>query len=148
MDVYRHTQAANALMWGITLGGLAAAVAVYRATGNALGATLLAVVMFLTTLLFASLTVVVGRGELILRFGVGPIQKRFRVDQITGARIVRNRWWYGWGIHLTPHGWLYNVAGLDAVEIELEGKRRVRIGTDEPRRLLAAIQQVAPATRG
>jgi hypothetical protein len=42
---------------------------------------------------------------------------------------------------LTPHGWLYNVAGRGAVEITLKGGRRFRIGTDEPERLCYAIQQ-------
>lgn len=41
---------------------------------------------------------------------------------------------------LTPHGWLFNVSGLDAVELELINNRRFRIGTDEPQRLIAAIQ--------
>lgn len=35
---------------------------------------------------------------------------------------------------------LYNVAGLDAVEITLGSGERVRIGTDEPDLLLLAIQ--------
>jgi hypothetical protein len=39
---------------------------------------------------------------------------------------------YGWGIHYYGKGWLYNVAGLDAVEIRLTSGRRLRIGTDEP----------------
>jgi hypothetical protein len=53
---------------------------------------------------------------------------------------VRNKWWYGWGIRLTPHGWLFNVGGLDAVELELASGRKFRIGTDEPQGLLNAIR--------
>ena len=41
------------------------------------------------------------------------------------------RWW--------GHGWLYNVSGFKAVEIELASGKRLRIGTDEPERLAQAI---------
>lgn len=55
---------------------------------------------------------------------------------------MRNKWWYGWGIRLTPHGWLYNVSGLDAVELHLTGGRKVRLGTAEPAQLSRAINEV------
>ena len=56
---------------------------------------------------------------------------------------MRNLWYYGWGIRYTPHGWLFNVSGLDAVELELKNGRTWRVGTDEPVELLAAIQAAA-----
>ena len=92
--------------------------------------------------LFASLTVNVSPQSISLRFGPGLFRKRFAVAEVTDARVVRNRWYYGWGIKLTPHGWLYNVSGLDAVEIQLRGGRKYRIGTDEPMALAAAITSV------
>ena len=102
--------------------------------------SLLAAFMVVGLLLFHALTVEVARGYLRLRFGVGVIRKRFRVRKIEAAETVRNRWWYGWGIKLTPHGWLFNVSGYDAVQIRLRNGRQYRIGTDEPDRLLAAIE--------
>ena len=41
------------------------------------------------------------------------------------------------------NGWLYNVSGFDAVELELASGKLCRIGTDEPGRLLHAIEQAA-----
>jgi hypothetical protein len=38
--------------------------------------------------------------------------------------------------------WVYNVSGFDAVEIQMRNGRIKRIGTDEPRKLEQAIQQV------
>ena len=73
----------------------------------------------------------------------GLIRKRFPIGDIHGARIVQNKWYYGWGIRLTPHGWLFNVSGFDAVELELKNKRKFRIGTDDPQELLMAIQRVS-----
>ncbi len=92
--------------------------------------------------LFHSLTVRVSRDYIILRFGIGLISKRFAVSDIQSAAIVQNRWYYGWGIKWTPHGWLYNVAGFDAVEIQLRNGRKYRVGTDEPVELLSAIEFV------
>jgi hypothetical protein len=37
--------------------------------------------------------------------------------------------------------WLYNVGGLDAVEITLASGRMLRIGSDEPNALAAALQR-------
>ena len=93
--------------------------------------------------LFANLTVTVSSGRLFVRFGVGLIRKSFRIGDIVGVDSVRNRWYYGWGVRYTPHGWLFTVSGLDAVEIALENGRKYRIGTDEPQTLLAAIRAVS-----
>ncbi len=38
-----------------------------------------------------------------------------------------------------PWGWMFNVSGLDAVDIELKDGGRFRIGTDEPEELVRAI---------
>jgi hypothetical protein len=35
--------------------------------------------------------------------------------------------------------WVWNVSGLDAVELTLRSGRRFRIGTDEPEELAKAI---------
>lgn len=102
------------------------------------GLTLAAVVaLFLAS--FGSLTVRVDEGAVKLRFGVGLIRRTIPLGRIQAAARVRNRWWYGWGIHLTPHGWLWNVAGLDAVELRLEEGKVFRIGTDDPEGLEAAL---------
>jgi len=87
-----------------------------------------------------TLTVKVTRTYISIKFGIGIIRKKFAVADALNAAIVRNRWYYGWGIRLTPYGWLYNVSGLDAAEIQMSNGRKFRIGTDEPVELLAAVQ--------
>ncbi len=91
--------------------------------------------------LFSSLTVRVTDRELHFYFGPGFWNKRIPLNEITSARAVRNSLWYGWGIRYTPSGWLYNVSGLDAVEIEKTDGARIRVGTDEPAKLVEAIEQ-------
>ena len=76
-------------------------------------------IILICAILFDSLTVTVLTNLIEIRFGIGIIRKQFDITKIQSAAIVRNKWYYGWGIRLTPHGWLYNVAGLDAVEIRL-----------------------------
>ncbi len=101
--------------------------------------------VFLAVLvLFYCLTVSCSGSTLEVSFGIGLIRKRFRVDEIVSCRIVRNRWWYGWGIRKLPRGWLFNVSGLDAIEIALKNGRVYRIGTDEPRRLCDFLSQRVP----
>lgn len=90
---------------------------------------------------FKDLTVEVDR-SVRLEFGIGWPKKEFRLQDIVSAQIVRNPWWYGWGIHyIFRVGWVYNIAGFDAVELAFTGGGRVRIGTDEPRVLKAEIEK-------
>ena len=99
------------------------------------------VVIAVALVLFSSLTVVIWEEELEIRFGPGPIRKRFKLNEIESCQIVKNHWYYGWGIRLTPHGVLFNVSGFHAVEMKLITGKRFRIGTDVPQELEAAIRQ-------
>ena len=99
------------------------------------------IVIAVALVFFSSLTVVIGEDEVEVRFGPGPISKRFKLNEIESCQVVRNHWYYGWGIRLTPHGVLYNVSGFDAVEIKLRTGKKVRIGTDVPQQLEEAIRQ-------
>ena len=89
---------------------------------------------------FRRLRVVVTDAEIVVSFGSGRPRRRIALADVCAVRAVRNAWWCGWGIRLTPHGWLWNVDGLDAVEVELAGGKRFRIGTDDPAGLVAAIE--------
>ena len=63
--------------------------------------------------------------------------------EIVSAKIVKNHWYYGWGIRLVlwPRMWVYNVSGFDAVEIKLKNNKVYRIGTDEPKKLEQVLLQ-------
>jgi len=91
--------------------------------------------------LLGSLTVEIREGFLRWRFGPGLIRKQVRLAEIERTQAVRNRWYYGWGIRLTPHGWLYNVSGLEAVEVQLHTGKKFRLGTDEPEELVRALRR-------
>lgn len=66
---------------------------------------------------------------------------RYRLsrDEIRDVAVVRNHWWNGWGIRMAPGFRLYNVSGLDAVELRLGPNDIRRIGTHDPQGLAAAL---------
>ena len=146
MSDYRHTQIGTVL-----LSSLGAAVLLVGALllMYGLDPVLLAVIVMLAAIaiVFASLTVEIHGEVLILWFGPGLIHKRVAVATIRACAVVRNPWWYGWGIRWTPRGWLYNVSGLGAVELTLQNGQRLLIGTDEPEQLCQAIARAGAGAR-
>ena len=72
-------------------------------------------------------------------FGRGWPRREIELTDVFGVEVVRNKWWYGWGIRKVPEGWMYNVWGLDAVELVLSTGTVFRIGSDEPDELAAVI---------
>lgn len=105
------------------------------------------IILAVCLVLFASLTVKVDGKDVSLFFGVGAIRKSFPVSGIESAGIVRNPWYYGWGIRKTPEGWLYNVSGMIAVELRMKDGERYRIGTNDPSGLLNAIEAAVSEKR-
>jgi hypothetical protein len=140
---YKRTQngvvVKASLFFGFTLcvivGVLLIRIVPLAAIGVGFGAGL----MLLLFWFFGSLTVEVTDEELKHWFGPGFWKKSYLLVDIESATQVKNSWIFGWGIRLTPHGWLYNVSGLDAVQIELCSGRTFRIGTDEPTELLGSF---------
>jgi hypothetical protein len=101
------------------------------------------VVLVAVAIVFSSLTVEVDGNELRWHFGPGLWTYRLALDEIESVALVRNRWWYGWGIRIGPNFRLYNVSGLDAVELSLRSGETRRIGTDDPQGLAAALKSPA-----
>ena len=140
--LYRHRQRASLPLLFAAL-ALAALVVLLLVAGAPTLATVVLLVFFAFLAQFWQLTVTVTREAVRIEFGWGLIHRTVPTDSIKSAKPVRNRWYYGWGIRLYPGGWLYNVAGLDAVEVVLSAGRKVRIGTDEPAALTRAIEAAA-----
>ena len=101
---------------------------------------ILSIALLITVILFSTLTVSIEERRIQIAFGIGIIRKGFLFENIQSASLVRNRWWYGWGIRFIGTGWLFNVSGLDAVELAMKNGKSYRIGTDEPQKLLEQIQ--------
>ena len=140
MTAYRRTQFGT-----FTVVSVAAAIAVLLliSASTDLHAVSIAVlvVLVIALALFYSLTIDVNDRKFLCFFGLGLVRRTFLLTEVVAARRVRNRWYYGWGIRLTSSGWMFNVSGFDAVELELISGTRFRIGTDRPDEVVQAIQQ-------
>lgn len=89
---------------------------------------------------FDGLTVRITADELTWRFGhLGFPRGQVKLADITEVSVTRTSFWEGWGIRWTRRGMLYNVSGFDAVLLRRRGGKPVMLGTDEPRRLKAAL---------
>jgi hypothetical protein len=139
---YRHTQRGTLMI--ATLGLAAVIVAFAAFTDRAPGARWLLIAMsvgfVVLAWLFSSLTVEVRASELRWHFGPGLWRYRIALAEIAGVAPVRNSWWNGFGIRMAPGFRLYNVSGLDAVELRLKSGEIRRIGTDDPQGLSAALR--------
>jgi hypothetical protein len=135
--MYKHTQIGYLTLIVMLVAGLGIIVAAPRSVRLVTGSV--AVLLVLSAVLFASLTVEISDGELRFHFGPGFWRKRYPMAEITAAEVTKSSWWEGWGIRITPRGMLYNVSGTDAVEIKLRSGHSFRIGTNDPQNLVGAI---------
>jgi hypothetical protein len=137
---YRHTQVGTLVLGAV---GLPVVVLIIVALFFEVEVVALITLgmLLVAMFLFGTLTVAVNRDGILMWFGTGLVRKRFALSSIRAAKVVRNEWYYGWGIRRLPAGWLYNVSGLDAVELEMVDGTRRRIGTDRPGDLESAIRE-------
>ncbi len=140
----RHTQHAGPGWW-FTVAVLVALALGVEAWLN--GFVLMVVAAILTALIAGPFIVVFSRltvevDDIVLRafFGRGWPSKTLSLAEARSAQAVRNHWWYGFGIWWIPRGTMWTVWGLEAIEVGLSSGRVLRIGTDEPEALLAALQ--------
>ncbi len=144
---YQHVQ--NSPSWVVGLASLFA-IAIFSLTitlvqseqGSAwLFLIVIALVsaFYLTILSATRLTTRVTPVAIELAWRLGWPTKRIDRASIVEATAHRNTWIAGWGIRKVTRGWMWNVWGYDAVELELHSGRVFRIGTDDQAGLLAAI---------
>lgn len=141
-SIYQHRQfglAMLAIMIIPTL-GLIAAVGLANQPAALPPLVIVLAVLISTMIIFGSLTVEVDARQISLYFGGGLLRRAVPVEQIRQVKVVRNPLWMGLGIHFFPGGIIYNVSGLDAVELTLQDGRLIRIGSDEPGALAKAIE--------
>ena len=139
MTRYERTQVGFAMIC-VLLGGAAISAVIGAISPDAWVCLVVAVVLLLTIAGFYKLTIKIDNERLYASFGPGLIKKEVSVADIVACEPIRIRWWHGWGIHFTPYGWLYNIAGRNAVAITMRDGRRFSLGTEDPHGLAAAIQ--------
>jgi hypothetical protein len=137
---YKHTQIGH-LVLSIVLIFIAFFTILLTQTNLPLVIILIMIFILFILLSFSTLTVKVDKTNLKIKFGYGIFKKTFQMKEISSIQIVKNHWYYGWGIRvwLWPRMLIFNVSGFDAVEIKMKNKKIYRIGTDEPKKLMKVI---------
>jgi len=146
MKLYEHTQIGYTLLITLAMAIIFVGVLIVFTGMNWIGTAVL-IMIAIVLLLFSSLTVILSEDVLYIKLGPGLVHRRFNLKNIELIRVVKNPWYYGWGVHTTPHGLLYNVSGFSAVEIKLKNGNTYRIGTDAPQELYEALQRALEAQK-
>ena len=136
---YRHTQSGPAVPIVTSIVAVGLLASAFVSTQAVIATAIAGAALELLVLVFNRLTVAVDSEAVQASFGWGWPRRRIGIGDVTGFRRVRSRWYYGWGIRRVPRGWMFNVSGLDAVELDLTTGKRFWIGTDEPADLIAAL---------
>jgi hypothetical protein len=141
MTRYEHSQTGYVMVCVLFVAAYAVASSRFFEASTARQISLvISLLLLITIVAFYKLTIVIDDEALCASFGIGLIRKKLPISEIAGCEPIPIRWWYGRGIYLTPEGWLYSVAGWDAVAITLRDGRKFALGTDDPDGLVAAIR--------
>lgn len=134
---YEHTQLGTVILATCAIIAVFGGAIAWRAQPAA--AIPMLVILASVAVIFNSLTVEIEGRELRWYFGLRLWTYRLALDDIQSVSIVQNQWWNGFGIRSAPGFTLYNVSGLDAVELKLKSGEIRRIGTDDPKEFAAAL---------
>ncbi|MGH1488831.1 MAG: hypothetical protein ACRBK7_05460 [Acidimicrobiales bacterium] len=141
---YDHRQSTTNLVLAVM--AITSVVAILAALGDGLesaaGIIVFGAMMTAVVFVFSELRTTVDESNIIATFRLGWPKRTVPISALSSSQTVRNKWWYGFGVRLIPDGWMYNIWGLDAVEIRYDrGERHetFRIGTNDPEGLAAAI---------
>jgi len=148
--IYTHTQVGTGSLTGAALLVIFVVLigCLFRTTGRLQewprnrvvgGFTIVTVLLVGFGLAFSRMTVAVESGTLSWSFAFGLLRHRVPLSEIASVSVVQTRPEDSWGIHGTPRGTLYNVAGLQAVHVTLRDSTRFQLGTDQPEQLRQAI---------
>lgn len=98
--------------------------------------------MCLFSFCFQKLTVRDEGLQLLIYFGPLPLfHRRVRYAEIDMVKRSRTSWLDGWGLHLSPGGgWTWNIWGFECVDVYMNGRRRLRIGSDDADGLLRCLE--------
>lgn len=104
---------------------------------------IVAIILFICLLIFYKLTISIDNTYFSFKLGIGLIGKKYLISDIQSCKSVRNNPLFGIGIRKIPKGWLYNVSGLNAVELTFKNKKsKVRIGTNMPDEIVRTIDKM------
>ncbi len=103
----------------------------------------ISILMLLCCLTFYKITIMVSQTQVSFKMGIGLFGKTYQMSDIRQCRSVSNSFIAGVGIKMLPNGWLYNVSGIKAIELQFKSKYSiVRIGTNKPEEISEYIRSI------
>ncbi len=100
----------------------------------------LVITFLICFLIFYQLTIRISNDSISFSLGIGLVGKTYKFSEIKSCKAVTNSALNGIGIRMLSNGWLYNVTGLKAVELQFKNRKSVvRIGTDKPEEIANLI---------
>ena len=73
----------------------------------------------------------IDENQISFKFGVGLFKRTYPINELISCSSVRSSLLSGFGIRKIANGWLYNISGLDAIELRfIDKKNGIRIGTN------------------
>ena len=150
-EMYKYTQVGIVTILMLLLAAAFTAFVFFSAIKSAEGqeATILKVTglvvagfFVLALASFYSFTIQIADGKLTFWFGFGVVRKSFPIEGIQSIGIVKNPWYYLWGIKSIPGGFLYSISpGGRAIELIFKDDRKIRLGTDRPEEIKQRLDE-------
>ena len=144
--VYEHVQRGPLGILLITLACAQSLVAllVDLDDGTRFLLALVAIAFSVIGLSFYSLTILISRAELQIRFGPLPtFTKSIALSDIQNIVVGRSQLIDGFGIHYRPgQGWIWNLWGFDSLLLTMKNGKRLRVGSDDVRRLAETLIEI------
>lgn len=104
---------------------------------------IIVLIFLIALLIFYQLTIIVDNTAVSFKLGIGLIGKSYKISDIKSCSPVKNSPFLGFGIKMLRNGWLYNVSGLGAIELQFYHKSSVvRIGTNRPEEISEVINRL------
>ena len=143
---YKHSQFGWVIVLGLLLVGVMATLTAVGQQSDPIEGFRIRLGMSLLILpcmlLFYCLRTTVTDKDVTVVFGIGMVRKTILLDDIEQCEPKKKQFVLGWGLRYRWDYTLWNVSGLDSVELTFKNKnRKFRIGTDQPDELCEAINK-------
>lgn len=135
--LYRRTQFSGMMVSGLT----ALLITLWWAGCDSLPVLLLSTLVLMVGAMLSSLTIEVHPAFVRWYFGPRVWRRQLSLSEIDQVSVIARSEDGRWPVHLGRSGWVYQVSGHYAVELRLHCGKIIRLGTDNPDEVVAAIRR-------
>lgn len=96
-------------------------------------------ILVVCLMLFSTLTITIRNNSVIVKYGIGIVQKQFLIDEIESWQAISYKGGHGFGPRLTAEGWFFNVSNAGAIKFNLKNGKTFFAGTNEPEKIAMVL---------